>query len=190
VWKDKGKESGPASSLGCTQILEVMTQPLPFATLGRLGSDLTSILITMKGKNDEGSTIDISAPAPPMDTMLKKEPRIEILMDTIFGPLSSEEEKGVEDTTKVIAASEPKKNLEEPSKKLGQKLVEKTYSLEEGSNDEVDFFVRYLASEELGDEATLKLKNKAKAHGYHAEAPSLAEVMKHWYVSLMQGRLP
>ena len=37
-------ETPSASSIGVTKILEVMTQPLPFAMLGPLGSDLTSLL--------------------------------------------------------------------------------------------------------------------------------------------------
>jgi hypothetical protein len=56
--KEQGKESVSTSSLGCMQLIEVMTQSLPFATLSPVGSDLTSMLLTMKGKNDDGRIYD------------------------------------------------------------------------------------------------------------------------------------
>lgn len=42
--------SASTSSLGATQMLEIMTQPLPFNVRSPLGSDLTNLLLTMKGK--------------------------------------------------------------------------------------------------------------------------------------------
>jgi hypothetical protein len=43
-----------ASSLGATEILEVMTRPFSFSTLSPLGSNLTSLLLIMKDKNAKG----------------------------------------------------------------------------------------------------------------------------------------
>jgi hypothetical protein len=37
-------ETPSASSIGVTEILEVMTRPFPFVMLSPLGSDLTSLL--------------------------------------------------------------------------------------------------------------------------------------------------
>jgi hypothetical protein len=39
-----------------SEFLEVMTRPLPFAMLSPLGSDLTSLLVTMKNKNAKEET--------------------------------------------------------------------------------------------------------------------------------------
>jgi hypothetical protein len=50
--QDQGKGSATiTSSMGCTRILEVMTQPLPFPPLGPLGHTLTQFMPTMKGTN-------------------------------------------------------------------------------------------------------------------------------------------
>jgi hypothetical protein len=50
------------SSLEATQVLELMTQPLPFDTLSPLGSDLTSLLLTMNVNEDKGVPAIASAP--------------------------------------------------------------------------------------------------------------------------------
>jgi hypothetical protein len=50
--------SASASSLRATQILEVMTQHLPFNVLNPLGPDLTRILLTMKGNKDEDVSVN------------------------------------------------------------------------------------------------------------------------------------
>jgi hypothetical protein len=50
----KVTETPSTSSIGVTEILEVMTRPLPFSTLSPLGSDPCSLLLTMKDKNAEG----------------------------------------------------------------------------------------------------------------------------------------
>jgi hypothetical protein len=42
-----------------------MTQSLPFTALSPLGSDLTSMLLTMKGKNEEEAAVKTLAPAAP-----------------------------------------------------------------------------------------------------------------------------
>jgi hypothetical protein len=82
-------------------------QPLYFTTLIQLGLDLTSLLMTITGKNDEGSVTGTSVPAAPLDTTSsKKETRVELLMNSILGPLSSEEEKGTENKTDVVVALE------------------------------------------------------------------------------------
>jgi hypothetical protein len=52
----KNIETSSISSIGATKILEVMAQPLPFSTLSSLGSDLTSLLLMMKGKNTKEET--------------------------------------------------------------------------------------------------------------------------------------
>jgi hypothetical protein len=65
ISSDRGEEEGPSppkhlektrsvASNGVTEILEVMTAPLPFPMLSRLGSGLTSLLQPQK-KNVEGS---------------------------------------------------------------------------------------------------------------------------------------
>lgn len=57
----KNTETSSISSLGATKILEVMAQPLPFSTLSSLGSYLTSLLLTMMGKNTEEETTKASS---------------------------------------------------------------------------------------------------------------------------------
>ena len=56
-------ETTSASSIGVTEILEVMTRPLPFSMLSPLGLDLTILL--MKDKVFEGevarSTLEATA---------------------------------------------------------------------------------------------------------------------------------
>lgn len=52
--QEQGSGSASTLSLGCIQILEVMTQYLPFSTLSRLGSELSNMLLTTKGTCKEG----------------------------------------------------------------------------------------------------------------------------------------
>lgn len=86
IMQDQGTGNASTSSLGCTQILEVMTRSLPFSTLSPLGSRLTSLLLTAKGTSKEGH-----ASAPTMierSPVREKSPWIEYLADLIFGPSS------------------------------------------------------------------------------------------------------
>jgi hypothetical protein len=69
ITKEQGKVSASTLSLGCTQILEVMTQPLPFFTLGPLGSDVTSLLLIAKGVGGEEKEGDAS-----MSAMVEESP--------------------------------------------------------------------------------------------------------------------
>lgn len=71
--KDIGSTS--ASSLGATQMLEVMTQPLTFTILSLMRSDLTSLLLTMKGKKNEEMTnkvLSVAAPQGPSRKLSNK----------------------------------------------------------------------------------------------------------------------
>jgi hypothetical protein len=45
------------SSMRCTQILEVMMQPLTFSTLSPLGPILTQVMPTMKGTEEDGESL-------------------------------------------------------------------------------------------------------------------------------------
>lgn len=45
-------------------------------------------------------------------------------------------------------------------------MAEVVYFLGEGSNEEVDFFFRHIASDELSGEAAMMLKDKVEALGY------------------------
>lgn len=56
-----------ASSLGTTKILEVMTQPLHVTALSPLGSSLTSVLLIMKDKNDNGEATKTLGVVVPKD---------------------------------------------------------------------------------------------------------------------------
>lgn len=69
-------------------------------------------------------------------------------------------------------------------------MAEVVYFLGEGSNEEVYFFVRHIASDELSDKATMMLKDKVEALGYPVGALFLEEATMHYCASLMQGRLP
>lgn len=89
-----------------------MTHSLPFATLIPRGLYMNNILLTMKDKNDEGNAAGASIFAAPLDTSsLGKEPQIESLLDTFFGPSSPEEEKNVEGAAEMAATLGPKKLL-------------------------------------------------------------------------------
>jgi hypothetical protein len=57
----KNIESLLASPLGAIEILKVVTQPLPFSTSSPLGSDLTSLLLTMNDKNTKEETTKASS---------------------------------------------------------------------------------------------------------------------------------
>jgi hypothetical protein len=53
IGQDQEKGSATStSSLGCTQILEVMTQPLPFSPLSPLGPTQTWFMPTTKGTDE------------------------------------------------------------------------------------------------------------------------------------------
>jgi hypothetical protein len=55
VAQERGKGSATTtSSLSCTRILEVMTQPLSFSTLNPLGPTLTRLMTTTKGIDEGG----------------------------------------------------------------------------------------------------------------------------------------
>jgi hypothetical protein len=71
----------------------------------------------MKDKNDEGNAVGASAFTTPLDTSSSgKEPQIESLLDTIFGPSSPEEEKYVQGAAEVAATLGPKKLLKSHQK--------------------------------------------------------------------------
>jgi hypothetical protein len=89
----KDIRSASASSLGATQILEVITQPLPFNVLCPLGLDLTCLLLTMKDKKDEVMPVKASdAPISQrsIQKLSKKGPRMKSLMRTMYGTSSFE----------------------------------------------------------------------------------------------------
>jgi hypothetical protein len=85
----QGKGKGSAmttSSMGCTRILELMTQPLPFSPLSPLGPTLTQFVRTTKGTNEGGH------PSKGKDNSSGEEvesPHILGLGDVAFGRSSS-----------------------------------------------------------------------------------------------------
>jgi hypothetical protein len=86
IVQEQGRGSASTSSLGCTQILEVITQSLPFSTLSPLGSELTNLLLTAKGTSEEGHA---STPMMIERSIVKeKSPHIESFAYAIFGPSS------------------------------------------------------------------------------------------------------
>lgn len=96
----KNIETQSALSLGATEILEVMTQPLHFSALSPLGSDLTSLLMTMKGKNVEEETTKASldmiveeSTRTRTEDVPQKKRRIKIVMGAISKTLAAKEKK-------------------------------------------------------------------------------------------------
>ena len=88
--QDQGKGSVRTTSyMGCTWILELMTQPLPFSPLSPLGPTLTQFVRTTKGTNEGGH------PSKGKDNSSGEEvesPRILGLGDVAFGRSSSSDE--------------------------------------------------------------------------------------------------
>jgi hypothetical protein len=88
--QDQGKGSVRTTSyMGCTWILEVMTQPLPFPPLSPLGLTLTQFMPTTKG-TDEGDH-----PSKIKEISSKEEvdsPQISGLGGAAFGGSTSSEE--------------------------------------------------------------------------------------------------
>jgi hypothetical protein len=77
------------SSMGCTRILEVMTQPLPFSPLSLLGPTLTQFMSTTEGADEGGH------PSKGKEIPFEEEvesPRILGLDDTAFGGSSPSDE--------------------------------------------------------------------------------------------------
>jgi hypothetical protein len=72
-----------------------MTQPLPFATLSPLGSDLTNLLLTVKGMYDEGVIAKTSVATITQGTtkLSNKGPQMRSLMRAIFRTPSDEDNK-------------------------------------------------------------------------------------------------
>jgi hypothetical protein len=85
IMQDQGTGNAFTSSLGCTQILEVMTRSLPFSTLSPLGSRLTSLLLTAKGTGKGHASTPTMIERSPVR---EKSPWIEYLANVIFGPSS------------------------------------------------------------------------------------------------------
>jgi hypothetical protein len=93
-------ETPSTSSIGVTEILEVMTRPLPFAMLSPLGSDLTSLLqIKDKdveegiGRGSSGASKEEPANASD-DQLLRKKRHIMTVMKAVCKtpPVGSKEE--------------------------------------------------------------------------------------------------
>jgi hypothetical protein len=94
----KNNECTSASSLEAMEIIEVMTQSLPFSMLIPLGPELTSLLLTMKGKSaDEESDKASSVAAPTemakeqVENISQKGCHMKMIMRAIFKTPSSKE---------------------------------------------------------------------------------------------------
>jgi tRNA threonylcarbamoyladenosine modification (KEOPS) complex Pcc1 subunit len=95
--QEQGKGSATTtSSMGCTRVLEVMTQPLPFSPLSPLGLILIWFVPTAKGTNEGGQSLK--------DKEISYEevesPCILVLRGAAFGGSSSSEEDNENKTTK------------------------------------------------------------------------------------------
>lgn len=78
--------------------------------------------------------------------MGEKNPRIESLVDVIFGASSLEEEEGERKGTECGKSSGSEMGFEEPSVSLEAYMVGPTRSYGEEMDEEVNFFVRHLTA--------------------------------------------
>lgn len=156
-----------------------MTQSLPFTALSPLGSDLTSMLLTMKGKNEEEVVVKTLAPTAPRDMPpSKKGMRIKSLIQTVFGTPSFEEGnkspslrldvEGIAGTPlpKMKKAPKPKKAVKEPPKAKELERVKAISPSERESREEIDFDIRHIAGGELNVKVVANMKDHTEAPGY------------------------
>jgi hypothetical protein len=120
VSQEQGKGSATTtSSLSCTQILEIMTQPLPFSSLIPLGRTLARLLTSTKGTDKSDQTSKSSNGKYILSKEEVNSPRIQSLGDTAFGDPSSSEEKDKGKATEGGRSSRHEKAEGETSFALG-----------------------------------------------------------------------
>jgi hypothetical protein len=90
-------------------------------------------------------------------TVMEKSPRIESLMDAIFGPSLPEVEKNSEETTEEAKSLESKKAIEKPTDALGPNVAKTVRSSNKESDEEVDFYISHLAGSDMSKEVASRL---------------------------------
>lgn len=131
-------------------------------------------MTTAKGTDEGGQT---SAALKGKNALSKEEvdnPQIQNLAYTVFGGSPSSKEKDEIKDVEGGRSSGHEKLGEEPSFFLGTDTVEPAQSTGEDM-DELGFFLRHLAGEELSEEKASNLEDKAKAMGYNPRAMLFGE---------------
>lgn len=169
--KDGG--SALASSLGATQILQIMMKPSFVTTLSSLGSDLTSLLLVMKDKNnEEGVVNEVSDVVTPKDIIKEAPPRLcvkglrmQYLIEAIFrtpsewGSKSPSQKQDIKTT--VVAPMEEAIETPEPEKETAA-----IFLLEEGLKEKNQLLISsILPTRSLTQKKQMSQRNMPKPLG-------------------------
>jgi hypothetical protein len=181
-------ETPSETSISVIEILEVMTEPLPFTMLSPLGSELTSLL--QPQKKDARETVEVEAekgPSAPGGGNAQKKRHMMNVMRVVLdtpppsiqkkiapyvaneGPQQAESNGGPIRTTlseidRLIANIAPEKNIEgsiatETSASKGKRT-------EEASSEDKSFNLQHLRGQQLSEEHISKLKEFVVSGGY------------------------
>jgi hypothetical protein len=159
-------ETPSATSIDVAEILEVMTELLPFTMLSPLGSEITSLL--QPQKNNTKGTTEVEAdkePSAPGEENAQKKHRIINVMRVVLdtpppaiqkkvvpsvtdeGPQQAENSGGPLGTTlseidRLIASVAPEKNIEGTI--AAETSTSKEKRTEEASSEDKSFYLRHL----------------------------------------------
>lgn len=153
-------------------------KPSSVTTLSSLGSDLTSLLLVMKDKNnEEGVVHEVSVVVTPKD-IIKEAPlrlcmkglRMQYLIEAIFrtpspewGSRSPSQKQDIKTT--VVAPMEEAIETPEPEKETAAIFLP-----EEGLKEKSTFNIKHITDKELDTEETNELEEYVEALGYPAGA--------------------
>jgi hypothetical protein len=100
----------------------------------------------------------------------KKSPRVESLIDAIFGPSSPKEEEVEAKSVEASKYSGFEKGARKAKRCSKARKVGHARSSGKEMDEEIDFFVRHIAGGDLNEEDASKRKEQAKAIGYNSRA--------------------
>jgi hypothetical protein len=166
---DKAAGASSPSSANILEILKVIIEPIPFALLSPLRSDLTSLLQSKETASAAGGNVEGQKKRRMINVMqaIEQTPSLGSTGKTIM-PVDAEDTAGAETDNLATTMSEIDRLISDvvPEKDVAEASPDKGKRIEETSSEDKNFDLRHLGGQQLSEEDILELKEFAISRGY------------------------